>query len=149
MKSKKVTDEEFIQVCQEANSMHDAAVKLGIAMSTFKRRAQKLGCYKTNQGGKGFHKTRMDGIPLEKILNGEFPDYQTYKLKTRLIISGIKKDCCEICGWHEKPDGAKFTPCELHHKDGNPKNHRLENLIILCPNCHSLTKTYRFRKRDK
>lgn len=150
MKSKKVTDKEFIQVCQEAKSMREAYLKLGIAPTTFKRRAQKLGCYKTNQGGKGLRKKpKPDAISVESILAGEHPEYQTYKLKLKLIKAGIKSDCCELCGWAEKPEGAEYTPCELHHKDGNPHNHILDNLIILCPNCHSLTKTYRFRKRAK
>ena len=149
MKSKKVTDEEIIEACKNATSMRDAYIKLGIAPTTFKRRAMKLGCYKTNQGGKGYRKEWCDGIPVEDILAGKYPDYQTYKLKLKLIKAGIKQDCCEECGWHEKPDGAEYTPCELHHIDGNPHNHSLENLKILCPNCHSLTKTYRFRKRAK
>ena len=56
MKSKKVTDEEIIEACKNAASMRDAYIKLGIAPTTFKRRAMKLGCYKTNQGGKGYRK---------------------------------------------------------------------------------------------
>jgi len=99
MKSKKVTDKEFIQVCQEAKSMREAYLKLGIAPTTFKRRAQKLGCYKTNQGGKGLRKKpKPDAISVESILAGEHPEYQTYKLKLKLIKAGIKSDCCELCG---------------------------------------------------
>lgn len=142
-----ISDEEFVKVCEESKSMKAAAEKLGLAMTTFKRRAKKLGCYKTNQGLAGSHKERTDGIPLKDILDGKYPSYQTYKLKTRLIKEGVKQDKCEQCGWHEKPAGAKFTPCELHHKNGDHSDYRLENLEILCPNCHSLTKNYRFRKR--
>ena len=46
----------------------------------------------------------------------------------------------------KKPEGAKYTPCELDHIDGNPTNHNLTNLRLICPNCHALTKTYRFRR---
>ena len=150
MRSNKVTDEEIIEACKNAVSMRDAYTKLGIAPTTFKRKAIKLGCYKTNQGGVGIRKkSPSDTIPVEDILAGKYPNFQTYKLKLKLIVAGIKEDCCEECGWHEKPEGAEYTPCELHHIDGNPHNHSLENLKILCPNCHSLTKTYRFRKRAK
>ena len=142
-----ISDEEFIKVCEQAVSMRAAAEQLNLAMTTFKRRATKLGCYKTNQGLAGSNKKWKKGIDLTEILEGKHPDYQTYKLKTRLIEQSIKQDKCERCGWSEKPEGAKFTPCELHHKNGDPTDHRLENLEIICPNCHSLTKTYRFRKR--
>lgn len=98
MKSNKVTDEQFIEVCKNSKSMKEAYTKLGIAPTTFKRRAIKLGCYVTNQGGKGSHKERKDGIPLKEILEGKHPSYQTYKLKTRLIKEGVKQDKCECCG---------------------------------------------------
>ena len=42
----------------------------------------------------------------------------------------------------------KVLNCELDHIDGNPTNHKLKNLIILCPNCHSQTDTYRSKKRQ-
>lgn len=142
-----ISDEYFIEVCTKAKSMLDACTQLDMAMTTFKRKAIKLGCYRPNQGGKGSKKVWKQGIPLADILAGKYPEYQTYKLKIRLIKEGIKQDCCERCGWGEKPEGSQYTPCELHHKDGNPTNHLLSNLIMLCPNCHSLTKNYRFRKR--
>ena len=34
-------------------------------------------------------------------------------------------------------------PLELHHKDGNRYNNQLDNLMLLCPNCHALTENYR------
>ena len=40
----------------------------------------------------------------------------------------------------------KYTgniPLEVEHIDGNYKNNKEENLILLCPNCHSLTSTYK------
>ena len=147
-KNKTITDAEFIEVCTKAESMLAASKQLGLPFMTFKRRAQKLNCYKTNQAGIGIEKrTRSDKQLTEDILAGKYPEFNTYRLKTRLLDEGYKEDKCEICGWCQKPEGAKYSPCELHHKDGNPHNHRLENLIILCPNCHSLTETYRFRKR--
>ena len=38
---------------------------------------------------------------------------------------------------------------QIHHKDGNRFNHSLENLIILCPNCHSQTENFRFKQGKK
>jgi hypothetical protein len=50
---------------------------------------------------------------------------------------------CELCGWGETNPFTQKKPLELHHKDGNYKNNSEDNLILLCPNCHSLTDSYR------
>ncbi|MFN7656429.1 MAG: hypothetical protein ACK5OW_01425 [bacterium] len=50
---------------------------------------------------------------------------------------------CMKCGWCEINTTSGKVPIELEHKDGNSENHSLENLELLCPNCHSLTPTYR------
>lgn len=86
-------------------------------------------------------------LPLDEILEGKHPQYGTYALKKRLIESGILEDKCELCGWAEKPESQPITPCELDHIDGNPHNHVRSNLRLICPNCHSMTKNYRKRRR--
>lgn len=61
---------------------------------------------------------------------------KSHILKQKLIRDGIKQDKCEICGasiWQ----GVKL-PLELHHIDGNHYNNEFSNLLILCPNCHSI-----------
>ena len=73
--------------------------------------------------------------PLNDILQNGVK-YQSSKLKWRLIKEGIKEYKCEKCGninWCGGP-----IPLELHHINGNHYDNRLENLILLCPNCHSL-----------
>ena len=50
---------------------------------------------------------------------------------------------CSQCGWAEVNPITKRVPVEVDHKDGDHKNNLLENLRLLCPNCHSLTPTYR------
>ena len=50
---------------------------------------------------------------------------------------------CEKCGWHEINPFTNKIPLELHHKDGDYRNNNEDNLELLCPNCHSLTETYR------
>lgn len=50
---------------------------------------------------------------------------------------------CSRCGWGETNPYTKTIPLEVEHIDGNYKNNCEENLTLLCPNCHSLTETYR------
>lgn len=50
---------------------------------------------------------------------------------------------CARCGWGEKNIYTGNIPLEIEHIDGNYKNNNEDNLIVLCPNCHSLTSTYK------
>lgn len=50
---------------------------------------------------------------------------------------------CSRCGWNEINPHTGKVPLEAEHIDGNWKNNTPENLDLLCPNCHSLTSTYR------
>jgi len=47
------------------------------------------------------------------------------------------------CGWNEINEFTNKIPLELEHIDGDSTNNKEENLKLLCPNCHSLTKTYK------
>lgn len=78
-------------------------------------------------------------IPLEELLVIGRPTSRGH-LKARLIDAGLKDDRCEACGltsWRGKPIGL-----QLHHRNGDGTDNRLENLQFLCPNCHSQTDTY-------
>ena len=50
---------------------------------------------------------------------------------------------CAICGWNKINPYTKLIPLEIEHKDGNFENNSESNLTLLCPNCHSLTSTYK------
>jgi len=99
--------------------------------------------------GRGWNKgtTRLFRpiTPLEEILV-ENSYFQSHKLKNRLIAIGLKKPMCEECGWAQKSDDGRL-PLELDHINGNKCDNRLDNLRILCPNCHSLNPTHRGRNR--
>lgn len=54
---------------------------------------------------------------------------------------------CSKCGWGEINPYTKTIPLEVEHMDGNAMNHSEQNLTLLCPNCHALTKTYKGANR--
>jgi hypothetical protein len=61
-------------------------------------------------------------------------------LKVRLLKEDLKADVCERCGlgeWH----GRSLSKA-LHHINGDRLDNRIENLELLCPNCHSHSDTY-------
>jgi 5-methylcytosine-specific restriction endonuclease McrA len=50
---------------------------------------------------------------------------------------------CARCGWCEVNPRTRQPPLEIEHMDGDVNNNNEANLILLCPNCHSLTTTYK------
>lgn len=143
----KIDFEQISYAVKSSVSMAEAASKVNLHFSTFKKYAKKLGVYMPNPGRKGISKPKKEGagkIPLDEILSGLHPQYQTYKLKHRLYDAGIKSNQCENCNTNSW--NGQILECELDHVDGNRTNHKLENLKILCPNCHSQTSTFRFKR---
>ena len=55
---------------------------------------------------------------------------------------------CQLCGWGETNPYTNTVPLEIHHIDGNYKNNNEDNLQLICPNCHSLTETYKSHNKD-
>jgi hypothetical protein len=88
---------------------------------------------------------RRQALALEEIIV-ENSTYQSHKLKKLLFANGIKTPLCELCGWAEKSLDGRI-PVELDHINGVHTDNRLENLRILCPNCHSLQSTHRGRNK--
>ena len=82
--------------------------------------------------------------PLTEILAEKSKYTNTHCLKRRLVKEGILDYICSNCGissWQGKP-----ISLHLDHINGINNDHRLENLRILCPNCHSQTPTYAGKK---
>lgn len=69
-------------------------------------------------------------------------DYQiSMHIKTYLFKKFNNK--CAKCGWGQINPYTKNIPLEIDHINSNYKNNEEDNLILLCPNCHSLTETYK------
>ncbi len=78
-------------------------------------------------------------VKAEVYLNSD-KQINTSKLKSKLLKETILENRCAVCGiqqWNNKP-----IVLQLHHIDGNPSNNSLNNLQLLCPNCHSQTENY-------
>lgn len=64
-----------------------------------------------------------------------------HRLKQGLLGFGYKRNVCEVCGISEW--NGRQLAMQIHHKDGDPTNNSLENLMMICPNCHAQTENYR------
>lgn len=73
--------------------------------------------------------------------------YSTSKLRKKLVDAGIKEEKCEIC-FNTEWMGSKI-PLETDHINGINNDHRVENLRLLCPNCHAQTETWGNKNRIK
>lgn len=83
---------------------------------------------------------------IEDYLSNEVP-IGSFHLKNRLFSDGVFEKKCYNCGieqWMGKP-----APLELEHINGNNRDNGLDNLTILCPNCHAFTETYRGKNIGK
>jgi 5-methylcytosine-specific restriction endonuclease McrA len=92
----------------------------------------------TDAVNRGALVARPQAMPLDDLLiNGP---RGRRNIKVRLIAAGLKEGRCEECGISEWRGEA--LSLELHHRNGERHDNRLENLALLCPNCHSLTDSW-------
>jgi 5-methylcytosine-specific restriction endonuclease McrA len=99
--------------------------------------------YIGNQSRKGI--THPEQVTHYTDYTEKGKNISTSKLRLKLIEQGVKEQKCEKCGldkWMDKP-----IPLELHHIDENRFNNKLENLQILCSNCHMQTHDYSNTKK--
>lgn len=87
---------------------------------------------------------------IENWLAGKDEGYSGTGIKDfiRKYLFEINNNKCQICGWSQENPYSGLIPLEVHHIDGNYKNNKIENLQLLCPNCHSLTKNYKSLNKD-
>lgn len=60
----------------------------------------------------------------------------------RYLFEKYENACCK-CGWSEINPTTGKIPLEVNHLDGDHENNLESNLELICPNCHSLTNSYR------
>lgn len=138
--------EEILNWVKENRSKRFICNELSCKPDTLNSYLKKMDItYRGNKSKKGVPKSIMYKPASNYLYKGS--SISSYKLKNKLLKEGIKKSLCESCGLSEWL-GEKI-PLELHHKDGDPFNNELDNLCILCPNCHAFTDNYRGRNIGK
>lgn len=149
-KSRKWNNQDLKRAVSSSFSVRETIQSLGLVPAggnyeQVKKAIEDLELDTSHFTGKGWRKNRtFDFVPkksLEEILV-KGSTFQTYKLKNRLYRAGLKEERCELCGWAEQSKDGRI-PVELDHINGDRHDHRIENLRILCPNCHSLQLTHR------
>lgn len=155
-KSKHDWSKEYLQdIIKLSYSMTDILNQIGIParsgnFSTLQRKIKKyninISHFDPQKSSANLARKTNGPVQLQDVLNGLRPNYSTINLKQRLYNEGIKEKKCEHCK-NTQWMGTEI-PLELNHKDGNNKNHKLENLEILCSNCHAQTPTYRSKNKN-
>lgn len=139
------TDEHFIKLVQDSISIAGVirGLQRAICGSSYilvRAEIKRLGLDTSHWKGQAHGTTGPKiAVPLEDVLVENSP-HSGGMARKKVIASGILGDVCLICGtqeWMGKP-----LSLHLDHINGHRTDHRVENLRLLCPNCHSQTATY-------
>lgn len=153
---RKYSREEFAEAWLGSSSIAQVAKKLGCNTTgggyvTLKMAARDLGLDDSHMTGQGWNigwpsnPSRERIISLSEILVKNSAYTTIWRLKRRLLREGILEYKCYLCGlteWKGKP-----ITLQLDHINGVHLDHRIQNLRLLCPNCHSQTDTFAGRNK--
>lgn len=143
----------IVEICTTALTLSEVETRLGITSPSgalrryVKTQKIPMPCY---QGSRASLRRAVRRSPVttaaDLCVNSRS---NTGTIKSYLLRNSLKTTACEVCGWNQKRvvDGA--VPTELHHVNGDTSDNRIDNLQILCPNCHALTGNYRGKNKSE
>jgi len=155
-KNKKWEDDKLISVVNDCFSVAGVLTQLGLKAAggnykTIENAIRRLHLSTSHWTGQGHLKGKKHGwsvtIPLSAIMVENSTYTSTCKLKNRLLAQKLLTYECSMCfvsSWH-----GKALALHLDHANGINNDHRLENLRLLCPNCHSQTDTFAGKNKGK
>ena len=150
----KYTKELLEESVKDCYSFCELCRKLGLVpkggnIRTVKTKLDEFEVDYSHFTGKNWNVNPKNPVYKGKYLHNlcEHSSLRSAYVKELVYRLGLKENKCENpeCGlseWHGKP-----IVCELHHINGDSTDNRIENLIILCPNCHSQTENFRSKNR--
>jgi len=125
-------------------SIASAARYLGISYNTFKKYAIMYDLFEQNKNQRGKGITTKGntgwGVKIQDLFDGKNPNYPHWKLQERVVRDGYLKQECSNCGYDDYRESDMRGPYLICFLDGNPKNHELDNLHLLCYNCFYIVK---------
>lgn len=131
--------EEIKKMISECKPLAEMCRKFDIKQETLQKHLHNLGIYyKGNMHRKGMAHPEARANAEQYFKNEKC--ISASALRKILIRDGYKEERCECCGLSEWM--GKRIPLELHHKDFNHYNNNLDNLQILCSNCHMQIHNY-------
>lgn len=104
--------------------------------------SQKTGTYCSNKCQQEFQYKQNITDWLSKKITGMTKDGRPSKFVRRYMLEETNYKCSQ-CGWGIVNTHNGILYLEIDHIDGKRDNNYKENLRVLCPNCHSLTDTYK------
>lgn len=154
MKRIKYTKELLEEATKDSYSFAETLRKLGLNPEGSNPKTLKKKLIEFNVDFSHFTGKRWKENPNNPVYRGKFlpnlcehSSLSSANVKALTYRLGLKQNQCELCGISEWQ--GKSINCELHHINGNAADNRIENLQILCPNCHSQTANFRSRNRVK
>lgn len=85
----------------------------------------------------------------ERVIQSEMGNEPASHITYRFYLIHSFGAKCMLCGWDKINLTSKKVPIEMNHVDGNSTNTKLDNLELICPNCHSLTPHYKGLNKGK
>ena len=146
-KTRTYTEQEFRDAIANSRSIRQTLIALGLnpkgggGYRNFKKAIKEWNVDTSHFHGQGWNKNRKFAPrrDIKDYLSNKYP-ITSHRLRIRLLKEAIFEHRCSNCDleeWNNLP-----IPLELDHIDGNHENNELQNLRLLCPNCHAQCPTH-------